>query len=223
MPRMIGVYGGTFDPVHYGHLRTALEAFETLGLDEMRLTPCRVPAHRDAPGASAEDRLAMLAAALRGAEPGFVVDPRELQREGPSYMIDTLASLRAELGDAPLCLIVGQDAFHGLPGWRRWRELFDFAHLAVMRRPDAAMNLAEELARTMALRRAETAEALRDGPAGRILCLEVTQLAISASAIRRTIRDGRSPRYLAPDPVLALIRERGLYGSGSAATVPAAR
>lgn len=216
---MIGIYGGTFDPVHYGHLRTALEVFETLGLDALRLVPCRVPAHRERPGASAEDRLDMLSAALRGGVPGFLADPRELRREGPSYMIDTLVSLRAEAGDAPLCLIVGQDAFCGLPGWRRWEELFDFAHLIVMSRPDAAPNLPEALARTMARRRVETADALRSAPAGGILRLEVTPLAISATAIRELIRQGRSARYLTPDAVLDLIRERGLYGAEAAAPV----
>jgi nicotinate-nucleotide adenylyltransferase len=210
---VIGIYGGTFDPIHYGHLRTALEVCEALGLAEARLVPCKTPAHRPEPGADAQARLAMLKLALSDAEPRLCVDARELARPGPSYMIDTLLSLRAELGaERPLCLIVGQDAFHGLPGWRRWRALFEQAHIAVMRRPDAApLRFAGELAAEVAQRSVDCPQALARSAAGGICFVDVTQLAISASAIRRLIRAGRSPRYLTPNPVLDWIQQQGLY------------
>ncbi len=209
---MLGIYGGTFDPVHYGHLRTALEVKEALRLAELRLLPCRLPPHRGTPGASPAQRLRMLELALENADPGFTVDKRELEREGPSYMVDTLASLREEHPVRPLCLIVGLDAFCGLPSWHRWRELFGLAHIAVMRRPGAAEpEWVEGLAEAVRDRRTEAAEDLRLSPAGCIVFVEVTQLAISATGIRRLLAEGKSPRYLLPDPVLAMIRAQGLY------------
>ena len=120
-PRLIGVLGGTFDPIHFGHLRPALEILQALELDEIRFVPCRIPAHRATPSITAEQRLALVRLATAG-QPGFVADDRELRRAGPSYMVDTLTSLRAEVGDAPLCLILGTDAFRELLSWRRWRE-----------------------------------------------------------------------------------------------------
>lgn len=205
---MLGVYGGTFDPVHYGHLRTALEVREALGLAELRFLPCRIPPHRGTPGASPGQRLRMLELALEDAGPGFALDRRELEREGPSYMVDTLASLRAEAPARPLCLIVGMDAFCGLPSWHRWRELFGLAHIAVMRRPDAPEpEWAGELAGEVKARRSEDLSP----PAGRVVFLEVTQLAISATGIRRLVALGKSPRYLLPDPVLRTIQSEDLY------------
>src|SRR5690606_16625703 len=127
--RMIGIYGGTFDPVHYGHLRTALEVKEAAGMGEIRFIPCRLPPHRTEPEAGPALRLKMLELALHDAEPGFRIDTRELDRPGPSYMVETLASIRTEIGTRPLCLIAGLDAFHGFPRWHRWRELFDLAHI----------------------------------------------------------------------------------------------
>ena len=209
---MLGIYGGTFDPVHYGHLRTALEVKEALRLAELRFLPCRLPPHRGAPGASAEQRWQMLQLALADAEPGFALDRRELQREGPSYMVDTLASLRAEFPGRPLCLIVGLDAFCGLAGWHRWRELFELAHLAVMRRPDAPEPAwAGGLAEIVAQRRTQAVADLRLAAAGRVVFLQVTQLAISATAIRRLVGEGGSPRYLLPAAVLRMIVSQKLY------------
>lgn len=209
---MIGVYGGTFDPVHYGHLRTALEVKEAVGLDEVRLLPCRQPPHRDVPGATAEQRLLLLQAALADAEPGFRVDTRELERPGPSYMVDTLASIRAETGSEPLCLIVGLDAFLGLHRWHRWRELPDLAHVLVMQRPGPMPEVPDELAPILDTRKTGDIARLQCRSAGLLHFLRVTQLDISASHIRAALAAGRSGRYLAPDPVLRLIREMGLYG-----------
>ena len=208
---MIGVYGGTFDPVHIGHLRTALDLHETLGLDEVRLIPARLPPHRDRPRAGPEQRLDLLRAAVDG-QPGLVVDDRELSRPGPSYMVDTLRSLRDECGDRPLALILGMDAFLGLDRWHHWQRLFELAHVLVMRRPGIEPPAQGVLADCLERRRVGDAAALRAGPAGRILLCEVTPLAISATDIRERLRQGRSIRYLVPDAVWRKIHELGLYG-----------
>ncbi|MDG4551139.1 MAG: nicotinate-nucleotide adenylyltransferase [Candidatus Contendobacter sp.] len=208
----IGILGGTFDPIHYGHLRPALELLETLELAEVRFVPCRVPAHRAAPSVTAEQRLA-LARLATADQPGFVADDRELRREGPSYMVDTLASLREELGDAPLCLLLGADAFRELPSWRCWRELTRWAHLVVMRRPGATQLLPPLLAEFVAPRLLDDPLALRREPAGGILFQPVTQLDISATRIRALLARGQSPRYLLPEAVLAAIRDQALYRS----------
>jgi nicotinate-nucleotide adenylyltransferase len=209
---MIGIYGGTFDPVHYGHLRTALEVKEALGLTELRLVPCRNPPHRGMPGASPTQRLAMLQAALSDAPPGMRIDARELERPGPSFMVDTLESLRRETHERhPLVLIVGQDAFLGLPRWRRWETLFDLAHVAVMRRPGFEPEWPPELAREVGRRVAQPATALRDRPSGLIRFVTVTQLDISASRIRGLIAHGRSAQYLTPGAVLDFIDRHTLY------------
>jgi nicotinate-nucleotide adenylyltransferase len=211
---MQGIYGGTFDPIHYGHLRTALEVKEAVMLDEVRFIPSQIPPHRGAPGATPEQRLAMLEAALHDAEPGFRIDTRELERPGPSYMVDTLTSIRAEIGAEPLCLIVGLDAFLGLNRWHRWRELFELAHVLAMQRPGPLPEIPEELQAPLRERMAKAPDALRASPAGLIHFVPVTQLDISATRIRGAIAAGRSARYLTPDPVLHLIRSLNLYRAG---------
>lgn len=213
---MIGIYGGTFDPVHYGHLRTALEVEEALALEELRFVPCQIPPHRETPGASAGQRLRMLRAALADSEPRLRIDPRELERPGPSYMVDTLESLREELGKVSLGLILGMDAFLGLTGWHRWEALFDLAHIVVMQRPGYRPELATELQDRVAGRMTEQPEILRASQSGRVYCLTVTQLEISASRIRQVIASQRSARYLTPDAVLAVIREEKLYPPAAA-------
>jgi nicotinate-nucleotide adenylyltransferase len=132
--RTIGIFGGTFDPIHFGHLRTAFELLQALRLHEMRFMPAGNPPHREVTVASAPVRLAMVQAATQG-QPGFVVDDREIRREGLSYSVDTMRTLRADFPDHSLCLIVGMDAFLGLPKWHQWRELLDLAHLVVAHRP----------------------------------------------------------------------------------------
>ena len=208
---MIGVLGGTFDPVHFGHLRAAVELREALGLDEVRLLPCGSPPHREPPVASGADRLAMLEAAVAG-EPGLAVDTRELERAGPSYMVDTLASLRTELGPArPLCLLLGTDAFAGLDRWHDWRRIPELAHLVVAQRPGAELPAAGPVAELLRERRVSEVQALRCAGAGKVYIVHVTRLEISASDIRRRLAAGRSVRYLLPDAVLERIRARGLY------------
>ncbi len=208
---MIGIYGGTFDPVHYGHLRTALEVKEALNLDAVHFVPARLPPHRRPPSAASEARRRMLEAALADAPPGFVLDERELARPGPSYMVDTLTSLRQELGQASLCLLVGMDTFCGLPTWHRWQEIFSLANLVVMTRPGYVLRFSPALARELGRRRVEDNTGLRKLPCGVIYFQPVTQLEISSTFIRQCLATGRNPKYLLPDRVLALIRQEGYY------------
>ncbi|MDX1604819.1 MAG: nicotinate-nucleotide adenylyltransferase [Candidatus Competibacterales bacterium] len=212
--RPVGIFGGTFDPIHYGHLRIALETLESLSLAELRLLPARQPPLRDTPGARPEQRLAMLRLAIAD-QPGFVLDPRELDREGPSYMADTLASLRAERPDTPLCLLVGADAFARLHRWERWRALFDLAHIVVLSRPGDADPLSAPLETEIASRRLDAVTELRGSPAGGIWFQAVTALDISATRIRRLLQAGRSPRYLLPDAVCDYIQRHRLYQDNS--------
>jgi nicotinate-nucleotide adenylyltransferase len=206
----IGILGGSFDPVHNGHLRTAIEVLERCRLSAVRLVPSGCPPHRAAPVASAELRLRMLLAAARS-EPRLIVDDRELRRSGPSYTVDSLASLRAESGAQPLCLLLGADAFLGLPTWHRWREIFDLAHIVVLRRPGWELAAGGELGEQLAQRRSDDPQALRRAPAGAIRLEAVTQLDIASSAIRALAAAGGDPRFLVPDPVRDIIVSTGCY------------
>ncbi|EGV19439.1 nicotinate-nucleotide adenylyltransferase [Thiocapsa marina] len=208
---MIGVLGGTFDPIHSGHLRPALDCFQALGLEEIRLVPLNVAVHRAPPVASSAQRLAMLEAAIAG-QPGFVADPRELERPGGSYTYDTLISLRAELGgERPLCLLIGADAFAGFLGWHRPADILGLAHLVVMRRPGASEALDPALESFCSGRLRGRAGDLAETPAGRILFQSVTQIDVSATRVRELIRRGLSPRWLLPDAVISIIAAEGLY------------
>lgn len=206
-----GLFGGTFDPIHYGHLRLAEELGEQLGLQQVRLIPSRLPPHREAPGVSAADRLNMVRLAAAG-NPRLLVDEREIRREGTSYTVDTLMELRAELGDQrPLWLMLGADAFVALMTWSRWQRLFELAHLVVATRPGYPLVL-EQLPEPLgSLTRERLTPTSPDTPAGGILLREIAALDISASGIRRALGEGRSVRYLIPDSVLDYIRERQLY------------
>jgi nicotinate-nucleotide adenylyltransferase len=206
----IGIFGGTFDPVHFGHLRAAVEAREKLAVADFRLLPAGRPPHRDAPGASPEQRLQMLRLAIAGC-PDLQVDDREVRRAGYSYMADTLAEIRAEAGDVPLLLLIGQDAANALDTWHQWRRLFELAHLVVMRRPDAHFRCVGELRTEIERRRVHAPAGLHERPAGQVLSLEITQLDISSTDIRARLASHRSPRFLLPDQVLDYIRSQGLY------------
>ncbi|MGK9066674.1 nicotinate-nucleotide adenylyltransferase [Stutzerimonas chloritidismutans] len=208
--RRVGVLGGTFDPIHIGHLRGALEVAEMFGLDEVRLLPNFRPPHREAPCSSAQDRLAMVRLAVEGVPP-LSVDARELERDRPSYTIETLESLRSELGaDDQLFLIVGWDAFCGLPGWYRWDELLEHCHLLVMQRPDADSEAPEALRDLLAARSVSDPQALT-GRHGQIAFVWQAPLGVSATRIRQFLASGRSVRFLVPDTVLAYINAHGLY------------
>ncbi len=213
MPQQpIGVFGGTFDPVHVGHLRTAHELMTALGLAEVRFVPCRLPPHRPPAVAPEALRLRMLEAALEGL-PGFRVDGRELRRPGLSYMVDTLSSLREESGDRPLCLLLGLDAFLGLPTWHRWRDIPDLAHIVVARRPGVGLPMDGEAGQLLQSRATASASDLASAPAGRVLLRDVTQLEISSSAIRALVAGGGDPRFLVPDAVLELIAKTHIYAN----------
>ena len=203
--RPLAIFGGTFDPVHLGHLCVAWEAAELLDA-EVRLIPASVPPHRPPPIASAAERVAMLRTALQG-QSRLTLDTRELDRGGPSYTVDTLAGLRAEMGRRALVLLVGADMFAQLAGWHRWRELFELAHIGVLSRPGVPAALPGPLQREMDLRHLADVRSLAPLPAGRIVQLEVTPLEISATRIRALLAAGRDPRYLLPE---GLFRDPGL-------------
>lgn len=207
----IGIFGGTFDPIHFGHLRTALEVLEELGLAEVRLIPCHVPPHRGQPRAHADHRLELLRIAVANV-PGLQVDERELRRAGPSYTVDTLFELRQEFPDASLCLMIGMDSLLSLPSWHRWRELIELAHLVVLARPGYEPSFSGELAEWIDGRRVRSAAELKSAPSGIVYFHSVTQLDISATGIRHLIKSGRLPRFLTPDAVWRQIAAQRLYG-----------
>lgn len=208
--KVIGIFGGTFDPVHFGHLRAAVEVKEKLELQDIRLLPAGSPPHRANTFATADHRLAMLKLAL-SRYPELQVDEREIHRKGSSFMVDTLCELRSAAKDAPILMLIGQDAANKLDQWHEWRRLFDLAHLVVMRRPESKHIYSVALFEQVQPRLVKDAGRLRNSPAGLILPLEVTQLAISSTEIRRQIRDGLSPRFLLPDGVIDYILAHGLY------------
>ena len=192
----LAIFGGTFDPIHLGHLCVAWEASELLDA-EVLVMPSGVPPHRPAPIASAAQRLAMLQVALRD-QSRLRLDARELERTGPSYTVDTVHELRTEYGNRPLVLLLGADAFAGLPGWHGWRRLFELAHIGVLSRPGEQALLPEELQRETAGRWVDDPTTLLATPAGRLVALSVTPLEISATRIRELLAAGREPRYQLP-------------------------
>lgn len=212
-PGPLGLMGGTFDPVHFGHLRLAEEAVEQLGLAQVRWIPSANPGHRTAPRTPGLHRLEMVKRAI-ARNPRFALDETEALATGPQFTIDTLERLRRELGpEVPLVFIIGADQLHRLDTWRAWRDLFAQAHLAIGERPGFSMThdvlpsaVADECAR-----RAATPEALSGAPAGGVVAFQMTMLAISASDIRKRLARGASARYLLPADVLAYIAAKGLY------------
>ena len=224
MRSVLGVFGGTFDPIHCGHLELARELRETLALSAIRFIPAGHPPHRSAPAASATHRLAMVTLAVAD-HPGLEADAREVERKGRSYTITTLEELRDEEHGRRLALIVGADAFLGLPTWHRWRQIFDLAHLVVVARPGVALaaRLPPELARERSSRVSDDASVLFSQTAGAIIEPHVTAHPISASTIRDCLA-GRgdagidSVRGLLPAAVLAYIERNHLYLSSQDAT-----
>jgi nicotinate-nucleotide adenylyltransferase len=208
----IGILGGTFDPIHYGHLRLAQEVAEALSLTEVRFIPSGTPPHRARPQTSAAHRVAMVKLAIEG-NPLFQLDEREVKREGLSYTYDTLAAVRREVDAAmPLVLMMGADAFLKFHTWHRWTEIVDLAHIAVATRPGATLEALDntELAAQFAKRRAD-ARAVRLAPAGSMIEVPITPLAISATALRQRIAAGHSARYLTPAPVFDYIKHNSLF------------
>jgi len=210
MRKRIGIFGGTFDPIHIGHLRIALEIKQQLQLDEMRLLPCYLPPHRPAPGASANQRVEMLEIALQGCTE-LQVDKRELQRDNPSYTYDTLCELRAELGaQTSLCLCMGMDSFATLDTWHNWDQLLQLAHIIVVARPGWFLPELGAVAELLHLHRYNI-DVIAEAAAGAIVVLEQRLLPISATDIRAQIHAGNSPQFLVPDRVWNYIRRHQLY------------
>ena len=207
---MICLYGGTFDPVHFGHLRTALEIQQAVGVAQVHLLPCGIPPHRSQPHASAEQRLKLLELAIDD-QPGLAIDTRELHREGPSFMVDTLQSIREEATGQPVCLVLGMDAFLGLERWHAWQTIPELAHLIVIQRPASDWPESGALAEWVKKRGTDDYPALFKQPAGLICGVQVTQLEISSTGIRTLLAANKSPRYLLPDAVLDHIQKNNWY------------
>jgi nicotinate-nucleotide adenylyltransferase len=206
----IGLFGGTFDPIHYGHLRTAFELLQKLNLSEVVFIPAGQPPHREVPLAPAALRLEMVRAAAAG-QPGFSVDDREVAREGRSYSVDTLRELRQQYPRRPLCLLLGMDAFLGIPAWHRWLELFELCHVVVARRPGWDVPIEGTLGQLLAQRGTTELIELHRSIAGRILVQAVTQLEIASSDLRALLLSGGDLRYLVPEAVRAIIERTGCY------------
>jgi nicotinate-nucleotide adenylyltransferase len=210
MSEPIGLFGGTFDPIHYGHLRTAFELWQLLGLEQVRFLPTGNPPHRESSLAPAELRLQMVRAAIAG-QPSFVADDREMRRSGMSYTVDTLLDLRQEYPERSLCLLLGMDAFLGVPHWHRWREIFDLAHVVVAHRPGWKAPITGPLGEVMVDRGTGSIRELHVRTAGRIFVHAVTQLEISSTDLRALILSQRDLRYLVPEAVRDLIVSSGCY------------
>ena len=204
--------GGTFDPIHLGHLRTALELKQFLDVEKVRLIPSKVPVHREEPNCSSDQRLAMLELAVAN-EPALMADTREILSTQPSYTLLTLQSIRDELGDDPsLCMVMGMDAYLSLPSWHQWERFLDLCHLVVVTRPGYEMPESSPMYAYTLQNRVACASELFQVAAGKVLLQELTPLAISATQIRQEIARGYSPRYLLPDEVWQYIQENNLYG-----------
>ena len=207
--------GGTFDPIHYGHLRLAEEMLELVGLKQIRFIPTGMPPHRDVPQVSAPHRSAMVRLAIAD-QPAFVLDGREVNRTTTCYTVDTLRELRAEMGSAqPLCLLMGGDAFLKLHTWREWEQLFELAHIVVGHRPGFTLEerihtATAELQRHYRQRLCAVAE-LSQQPSGGVVELAIPKLEISATLIRKRVAENRSIRYLLPHTVADYIHQHHLY------------
>ena len=211
----IGVLGGTFDPVHFAHLRLAEEIADGVGLSKVRLIPTGTPPHRGTPRVSAAQRMEMVRLAING-NPRLEADDREVRREGVCYTFDTLCELRAELGERPLCLLMGSDAFSALTTWHRWEELFDLAHVVIAHRPGFSLqqltsSLPGPLRKAYMQRLVSSTGLLRRDSAGAIYVMEITALDIAATQIRGLLAGGGSAHYLVPEAVLDYIEANRLY------------
>jgi nicotinate-nucleotide adenylyltransferase len=213
---LIGIFGGTFDPIHYGHLRVAEEIAEMVSLKEMRFVPAGIPRLRRAPIASHQHRAAMVRVAIRG-NSRFILDEREIRRRSVSYSVESLREFKQELGECViLCFITGADAFMKLAEWHSWRELFGLCHFIIAARPGHALitnreTLPRELKEECAQRWVSGADSLKRASSGLIFIAPTTLLDISATIIRTRIAAGKSIRYLIPDAALDYIAANHLY------------
>ncbi|MBR7887830.1 nicotinate-nucleotide adenylyltransferase [Marinomonas sp. A79] len=207
----LAIMGGTFDPVHNGHLRTAVEILDRYGYSTLKLVPCYQPVHKGQPGVSASQRLEMVKLAISG-DVRLSVDAREIDREGPSYTVDTLRDIRAEIGpDEPLIMVLGMDSFLSLPTWYDWSTLIEYAHLLIVSRPGWEPDLISELSAFCEKHRAASSHELQCAPSGRIWFETLTPLGISSSMIRSLAHKNESIAYLLPEPVQEYIEQHQLY------------
>lgn len=205
---MIGIIGGTFDPIHFGHLRPALEISEQLNMDELRFIPSAKPPHRWQPEASAEHRLAMVRLAVNDIE-NLLVDDREFYRQGSSYTVDTLASIREEIGEKePLCMLIGMDAFEHFTQWHEWQKILELAHLVISPRPGYLKGESQDW---MKNRIVESEKVLHESASGMIFYIDVNQFEISATYIRKQLLEGKSSLYTTPLKVSEYIQQHKLY------------
>ncbi len=215
---MIGVYGGTFDPIHYGHLRPVLDVVEALNLEKCYFIPCSVPHHRAMPLASSAQRLEMVAAAIK-LEPRFYLDSREIDRDGISYTIDTLESIRTEVNtNQSLCLIVGIDAFIKFNDWHRWQDILNLCHIVVTHRPGWDLELllesnqfSEKLGEIVSDCKVMDKTELQKKAFGKIIFQPVTQLDISSTNIRMLLAENKSIQYLVPEEIITVIKNHKIY------------
>jgi nicotinate-nucleotide adenylyltransferase len=206
----IGLLGGTFDPVHFGHLRLALEIVQRLDLQELRLVPLHVPPHREPPNTTSDQRYAMLQIAIADVD-CLHIDKRELHREGVSYTIETVKSLRAEIGKTPLCLLLGMDAFKSINTWHRWEELLTYAHIIIADRPGTVLPEAKTIQELVHEHSIDDYLLLHQNPAGNILHIHIPMLDISSTHIRQQIARQNNVRFLLPDAVIDYIYANLLY------------
>ena len=206
----IGILGGTFDPIHFGHLRLALELYQSFDLQQVRLVPCYQPVHRKQPIASPEARLAMTKRAI-ALEPALEVDDCEIRRKGPSYFIDTLTEYRKKIPHTPFCLLIGIDAFLGFASWHKWEEILEHSHLIVAHRPNYHLPHTGTVAKMIKECLEEDVTIVHKKMGGCIFLHPITSLEISATDIRKQIAMGKNPRYLLPDNVYGYIKQHGIY------------
>ena len=209
--RRIGLLGGTFDPVNNGHIRLAVEMVERLQLDEIHLIPAAVPPLRDQPRVAGSQRLSMLATVIEEFD-SFVIDDRELHRDGPSYTIDTLEELRQEHPDDSMSLIIGMDAFLQLEQWHRWKDLRSHVNVAVATRPGYPLPTTGRLREVLQKHFTTPLESLSESRNGIVKVIEIPSLHISATYIRKQIANGKDVRLLTLPTVIDFIKENGLYG-----------
>jgi nicotinate-nucleotide adenylyltransferase len=210
----IGILGGTFNPIHFGHLRMAQELADTLNLDSVRFIPAANPPHKDAPNISAEQRAAMVKLAIANND-SFIFDDRELHRAGASYTLDTLLSLREELGEkTSITLFMGSDAFTKFDTWHRWQEIISLCHIALVQRPQLRGHehqLSKTLETFLHNHYSENSDDLHLHASGFVTMRQITALDISSTAIRHALQHGDSVRYLMPDNVIEYIQQNKLY------------
>ena len=221
----IGVLGGTFDPIHFAHLRLAEEVAEAFMLNTVRLIPSANPPHRITPSAPAEDRLKMVELALDRANKKLIPDGRELNRVGKSYMVDTLKQLRTEHPNASISLILGTDAFIELMTWHEWQQLFSLANIIVASRPNLPLseletNLEKKLASEYEARKRHDRDLLHSSKNGLIFTYEFTSLEVSGTSLRRRIQHKQSLKYLLPDNVINYIQNHNLYKEKTSESKP---